>query len=112
MTKLKGPLFSVGAHGTLGDVLTFQGGASGPHVGKVPRHRDAGSGGQLSQRALFLAAVANWNGLSAGAKAAYNAIAAGMRLTGYQYALKVFMLGAEAPAVGRAFSDGFSLGFG
>jgi hypothetical protein len=101
MAKVTGPLFSVDARGTLGDVLTYQKGFGRHRVTRKPGHRDAESGGQLSQRGKFLAAIAYWKALTAEAKAAYNAIADAMQMTGYQYVLKLHMLGrlGEVPVV-------------
>ena len=107
MPKLTGPLFSVRAGGTLGGAITYKGSNAGARVERVPRHRDRKSGAQLGQRALFLGAVGYWKGLTVGAKAAYKATADGLGMTGYQYVLKLCMLGL----LGGGFDVGFDSGF-
>ena len=111
MPKLTGPLFSVRAGGTLGGAITYKGSNAGARVERVPRHRDKKSGAQLGQRSLFQEAVAYWKALTAEAKAGYNETAEVLGMTGYQYALKLYLLGALAPVVWRGFSNGFSSGF-
>lgn len=53
MVKVVGPLFSPGAHGTIGDVITFQDGVAGPRGMIVPKHKDRYSSGQSAQRVSF-----------------------------------------------------------
>src|SRR4030042_1977594 len=110
MAKLAGPLFSLEAGGPLGGALVYQGGPSGPRVGRRLRRRDSGSAGQLAQGVLFQEAVAYWKALSAGEKAGYDVVADGLGMTGYQYVLKLYMLGelggGEPPAGEAGFVGG------
>lgn len=98
MVKLRGPLFSIEARGTLGDVLTYQRGFGKHRVTRKPGHRDAGTEAQGLQREKFLEAVAGWHALSVEDKAAYNATADPMQMTGYQYYLKLCLTGVITPA--------------
>jgi len=95
MVKLKGPLFSVGAHGTLGEVLSFQDGVAGPRAMIVPKHRDMYSTGQSRHRASFVSCVSLWNALSAASKAYYNGLAAKHCMTGYNWYLKGVLTGVS-----------------
>jgi len=93
MVKVRGPAFSVDAAGTLGDVLTYQRGFGKHRVTRKPGHRDANTAAQGVQREKFQEAIAYWHGLSVEEKAAYNALADPMQMTGYQYVVKQVLLG-------------------
>jgi len=93
MVKVSGPLFSIEARGTLGDVLTYQRGFGKHRVTRKPGHRDAGTEAQLGQRTQFQWAVAYWHTLTELQKAEYTAIANPMQMTGYQYVLKEYLTG-------------------
>jgi hypothetical protein len=97
--KVSGPLFSLGAGGSLGDGITYQGGRRGARVERRPRHRDAGSAAQLSHRGVFLDAVAYWHALSAAEKAVYNERADPLSLTGYNLCLREYLRGELALSV-------------
>jgi len=91
MSKVTGPLFSLGASKTLRDTLTFQRRPSGHAVylktqpGKVTPFTP--SAGQIAQRAVIATRVSDWQALSASDKANWDAlaIAAGYIGTGYHY---------------------------
>jgi len=97
MAKVTGPLFSIDARGTLADVLSYQRGFGKHRVMRKPGHRDAETALQQTQRAKFEAAIAYWKALSAVEKAGYNVLADPMQMTGYQYVLKLHMLGRLGP---------------
>jgi len=99
MPKVTGPLFSVGAQGTLGEVLTFQKGMKGHRVGKVPRHRDAQSQAQLDHRDKFLAARDAWLALSEEEKAEYTAKGNLAQMTGWNLFLREYILTPPPPDV-------------
>lgn len=61
MPSLEGPCFSLGAHGTLADVLTFQGGRKRPRVIRRPVPTDVGSDGQIRMRSIFFVLAELWN---------------------------------------------------
>lgn len=60
MTKLKSPLLSMEAHGTLADTLTFRSRGTRAHVFKKRDHADAGTQAQLNHRAHFRDAASLW----------------------------------------------------
>lgn len=93
MVKVKGPLFSLGARGSLGKAISYRGQPFGAQVEKKPKKRDFKSGSQLARRGLFLDAVAYWNGLSAEEKAEYNGLAAGLPMTGFNLCVRDYLMG-------------------
>jgi len=99
MPKLTGPLFSMEAKGPLGGGIVYQGGPSGPRVGKKLVRRDKRTSGQLSHRALFQAAVAYWAGLSWWRKARYEVRAEGLGMTGQNLCVKEYLLFGPPPPV-------------
>jgi hypothetical protein len=93
MAKVKGPLFGMSAHGTLGDVITFQDGVAGPRVMIVPKHGDKYSTGQSIVRASYFRVVSQWNALSPASKALYDTLAMAKAMTGYNLYIQMCMLG-------------------
>ena len=63
MAKIKGPLLSEAAHGSIGPRLTFSQRASGQQARIQGKNRDANTATQQTQRALFLEAIGKWNSL-------------------------------------------------
>lgn len=72
MAKLRHPLHSIDAHGSVGPRLTFSSRRSGPQVRYQKSQLDAKSGAQLAERALFDEARGKWNTLSDADKAAWD----------------------------------------
>ena len=97
MVKVTGPIFSVDAKGTLGGAITYQGGSGKHRVIRVPTHKDAGSGDQLTQRALFLGAAARWHLLGAEDKADYEVFGVVYHMTGYNWHMKLYLSGLIPP---------------
>lgn len=97
MVKVKGPLFSARAKGSLGDGISFQGSGGGVRVERRPRHKDRQSSGQLAHRELFLEAASYWRGLTAEEKAEYNERGHPRRMTGYNLCLREYLLGQVGP---------------
>ena len=64
MTKLVAPLLSLGAHGTLGDALTYSKRASGSQVRFQKKQKYAATTTQENQRGYFQKAVAWWHDLT------------------------------------------------
>jgi hypothetical protein len=91
--KVKGPLFSADAKGTLANIITFQGGFGGQRAQVKPGHRDAQSGAQLTQRAKFEEGRSFWHTLNEHEKEFYNFLANPMQMTGYDYCLAQVMIG-------------------
>lgn len=73
MVKLRGPLVSLGAHGTVGQALTMRRWKGLSVAGAIPTHPDAHTRPQLANRFTYLTALILWNALSAADKAAWTA---------------------------------------
>lgn len=65
MTKLKGPLFSLDAHGTLGGVLTFSKRKIVKQVRFQRKQKDRVTASRTTQRGYFQTAVSWWHELTA-----------------------------------------------
>jgi len=63
MAKLKGPLFSLEAVGTFGDILTFSKRKSGQQVRYQQKQSDANTEAQNTIRDYFKLGVELWNSL-------------------------------------------------
>jgi len=72
--KIKAPLYSVEACGTLGDVLTFSMRKSGPQVRYQRKQKDANTTAQNSIRDYFKLGLVLWNSLPAEEKAYWTEI--------------------------------------
>jgi len=94
MPKLTGPLFSISAHGTMKDTITYQGSPSGPRVQLVPKHRDMFTGSQSLVRTSFLQAASQWRALDGATKTWWNTRAEGQGMTGYNLYIKVYLTGS------------------
>ena len=105
MAKVTGPALALGAGGTIGDALTFQKKGKGHAVYAYEKHKDAGSGLQLTQRARIGQLVTDWQNLSAVWKNAWelSAKAAGYHGTGYHYFMHKGGAGVPPPFVPGAF---------
>lgn len=84
MTKLKSPLFSFEGHGKLGDIV-LRHRDSLDIAEKKPEVKDAQSAGQLSWRTMFEKCALMWHALSAVEKAAWEAAARPLHMTGYAF---------------------------
>jgi len=87
--KIKGPLLSLGAHGSISKILTFSKKRTGQQTRKYNKPLIAPSGAQRGQRRLTEFLVAQWQNMSAGDKATWatNAKASGLELSGYHFFL-------------------------
>ncbi len=85
MSKLKNPLTSLSASGSLGQLLTFKRRQKVDLVGRKPLPVDPGTAPQISQRQRFLACIVDWHALSASQQRQCQSAASRHRLTGYQY---------------------------
>lgn len=93
MAKVSGPMFSVGAHGTIGEAITFKGSPSGPRVTVKPVHKDRKSDGQLVQRTSYDAAVSYWWGLHVHEREFYNYLGDQIGMTGFNYCVGRYLEG-------------------
>lgn len=89
MVKIKGPLFSVGAHGSLEKVLTYSKRKSGDQTRKYNKPTVPASAAQRGQRRLTEFLVAQWQNMTPAQRATWetNAKASDKNLPGYHYFL-------------------------
>lgn len=90
MVKLRGPLMSLDAHGSVSKIITYSRRKSGAQVRSYNKPGRVPSYAQRGQRRLTEFIVAQWQSLSDADKAGWeaNARAAGSSLPGYHYFLK------------------------
>lgn len=88
MAKLRGPLMSQNASGTIGPRMTFSNRKSGAQVRIQNAQKDKKSLSQLSNRGLYNIAVARWNSYTQGEKNAYILVAKNLKMSGYNFFLK------------------------
>lgn len=88
MAKTKTPLFSLGATGTLGGVVTHQRRGRGHIARTKPTPTDPYSLPQAYQRWLYQDYIGWWQTLSASTKQAWESSARRSRMTGYAYFIK------------------------
>ena len=91
MVKTKGPLFSLDAHGKLGNVLNYSKKKTGSMVRKFHYPKKKVTGAQWTQRHIIGMITARWQTLSAGEKAPYEAAAKieNPVITGFNYFVRV-----------------------
>ncbi|MBA7671099.1 hypothetical protein ES703_79250 [subsurface metagenome] len=85
MVKLKSPLISLDARGTLIKALTFVRRRKQNIVEAKPEPKDAKTGLQLSWRTMFLLAVDLWHALSAEEKRVWESAGTARHMTGYAW---------------------------
>ncbi len=73
MVKIKTPLLSAEASGSIGPRLTFSKRASGQQVRIQKAQADVITAGRTTQRNFFIEAYGKWNDLSSGEKAQWDA---------------------------------------
>jgi len=60
MVKVKGPLFSLNASGSVGDLMTFSARKSGPQVRYQKKQKDVITDDRTTQRGYFQEAFEHW----------------------------------------------------
>ena len=75
MVKLRGPMFSLGASGTLADAVTFSINKGRPYVRERVVPSNPKSGAQVGRRAMFTFLSQAWDAILPGWKATYQDIA-------------------------------------
>lgn len=90
MAKLRNPLFSIDAHGSIGKIITYSKRKSGNQVRSYTKPQKPPSAKQRGQRRLTQFLVAQWQNMSDGDKATWatNAAASKLNLSGYHYFLR------------------------
>lgn len=91
MTKLKGPLLSLGAQGTIGKNLTFAKVKGGTVAKSIPTHPDAQTLPQVYQRWRYYDAVQYWHSLTPAQQAAQETAGRPFNLTGFSYTLRQYL---------------------
>jgi lysophospholipase L1-like esterase len=91
MAKLKGPLFSLEAHGSIGDELTFSKRKSGNQVRFQRKQKDVITADRTIQRDAFKSAPAVWAILADSIKSALNVVASLKNLTGYNFFVQSYL---------------------
>ena len=90
MVKLKGPIMSLEAHGSIGKILTFSERGSGSQTRKYTKPLKTASPKQRAQRRLTEFLVAQWQNMTENQKNTWEtaAKASDKRLAGYHYFLR------------------------
>lgn len=91
MTKIRAPLFSLRAHGSLDNSLTIVQRKGQAVAMKIPTHPDARSLPQLYQRWRFIDAKYYWASLTGAQQEAYRAAANTARLPLWAYFLRTYL---------------------
>ena len=107
MPKVKGPLFSIEAFGTLAGAITYKKGKEGNRVEKVPKPHDRRSAAQATERNLFKSGASVWKTFSENTKRYYENLASGRHMTGYNYFMMIYILGKYVPG-----HEGIEAGYG
>ena len=90
MVKVKGPLLSVGAHGSIADTINYSKKKTGQQARKYHKPSIAPTGAQRGQRRITEFLLAQWQNMTPTQKASWetNATASGLKLPGYHYFLR------------------------
>lgn len=89
MAKVRGPLLSQTASGSIAGLMTFSQRKTGQQVRFQRKQRDYVSAGRATQRAKYQAVVQAWNALSPTEKSAYDVLADGKHMSGYNMYVKL-----------------------
>lgn len=97
MSKLRVPLLSFQARGSVADTLTYTQANSIHIVKRIPKHFDANTQAQRDHREKFIECIEHWRELSDEEKAAYESQARPYHLTGYQYYMSLNIMTVWCP---------------
>lgn len=99
MAKVKNPLFSLGASGSIAKKITMRQTSRGQvalqHSAPYSKNKGLPSQAQLDQRAFYGSLVEEWRGLDAGEIANYVLLGEAVGLTGWQYFVQQGGLGIQ-----------------
>lgn len=93
MAKLKNPVISLEAHGTIADTLTLQRRKGETIARKKPVPRQPNTLAQMYQRWDYQYSISIWHDLSNADKQAYKAAGGRLHMTGFAYWMKVQLAG-------------------
>ena len=102
MAKVKGPLMSLGASGTIGGAVTFASWKGVPTARIKSTPTNPNTAGQQAQRSTFSLAVASWKAQDAADQLTWNnrASALGLKMSGFNlYTREYIKQGVVDPAV-------------
>jgi hypothetical protein len=102
MVKIKSPLMSERASGTIGGVLTFSHRATGAQVRTQKKQKDVITTARTEQRTKYSEAVEAWNGLTPTEKSNWTRNAKGQNLTGFNLYISIYLNNYEPP-IAQAF---------
>ena len=91
MVRIKSPLMSQKASGTIGGILTFSDRKTGSQVRYQKKQKDKITLSRTTQRDLFNQAIGAWNLLNSAEKKSWNVRAKGQNLTGYNLYISIFI---------------------
>lgn len=93
MTKLKAPLLSQAASGTIADQVTYQTPPTGPRAGAVPSHGNPQTQLQIIQRMRYFEAKQTWLMSDDLSKQVWRNEARNLPMTGYNRCLQLYLSG-------------------
>jgi hypothetical protein len=91
MAKIRNPLNSISASGSIGERLTFSQRKSGQQARFQKKQSDKITTKRITERALYSSAVLGWNGLDTMLKENWKSAAYSRHMTGYNFYVKVFI---------------------
>ena len=91
MAKIRGPLLSHEARGTIAEKLTFSVRSSGQQVRFQRKQKDVITASRESQREIYSDSVLAWNALSEEEKSYYIEEAEPYEFTGYNLFMRLFL---------------------
>jgi hypothetical protein len=103
MAKVKGPLFSISASGTIADTATYRATARGAIAQMPPIPRTAANANQRRERARFELALVGWQSLDATARAEWAAAGLAFGMAAHKLYTKAYITqqctGTEIPLI-------------
>lgn len=91
MVRIKSPLMSQKASGTIAGILTFSDRKTGPQARFQKKQKDKITVDRSTQRTLFNEAIGAWNLLNSNEKKEWNVQAKGQNLTGYNLYISIYI---------------------
>jgi len=92
MPKVTGPLGSLSASGSVGDILTFSQRKSGQQVRFQRKQKDVLTAGRIAHRAEYSAGVSLWNNLTSAQKLWFKTAVRGIAMTPFSLFIKNYLL--------------------
>lgn len=98
MSKVRGPLYSISAHGTIGKSMIHQSLKGIPTVKKYRKPTQPNSAAQLTKRNIMKDAVSRWQNFTASMKGFWVTVLAltGKKMSGYNFFLSQYLIDVAA----------------